>query len=158
MTTSDKTKWREARIRITGISDYGDAMTTVHVLTAIENSKVKECIVIPHDEVNVEFGVRNALYEIYGAANVCASSREVGYIPSNVSRFLAEKSIGVHKEDKWIPNSEVSRPASGKRVLVKLSNDWVCCATYFFVNTGSLWKADNGQELIGVVSWKGLEE
>ena len=53
-------------------------MTSVYVLIANENEKVKECIVIPSDEKNVEFGIRNALFEIYGAANVCSSNREIG--------------------------------------------------------------------------------
>ena len=133
-------------------------MTSVTVLTAIENGKVKECIVIPHDEVNVEFGVRSALYEIYGAANVCYSPREVGWIPQNISRFLAEKSIAVRKEDKWIYYSKTS-PSVGSRLLVKLANGWVCIATYMNgdgVGT-RIWKADNGEQLISVVSYKVLE-
>jgi len=132
-------------------------MTSVYVLIANENEKVKECIVIPSDEQNIEFGVRHALFEIYGDANVCASKREIGHIPDNVAHYLAKKSFKARR-NLWIPCSDASRPVNGKRVLVKLSNDWVCCATYFFVNTGSVWKADNGQELIGIVSWKGLEE
>lgn len=132
-------------------------MTSIHVLTAIENGKVKECIVIPHDDVNVEFGVRSALYEIYGAANVCSCSREIGHIPVNIARFLAEKSICVRKEDKWISYNKTS-PSIGSRLLVKLSNGWVCIATYMNGDApgARIWKADNGEQLISVVYWKEL--
>lgn len=132
-------------------------MTSIHVLTAIENGKVKECIVIPHDDVNVEFGVKSALYEIYGAANVCSCSREIGHIPANIARFLAEKSICVRKEDKWISYSKTS-PSIGSRLLVKLSNGWVCIATYMNGDApgARIWKADNGEQLISVVYWKEL--
>lgn len=135
-------------------------MTQVYVLTANENGKVKECIVIPPDEQNVEFGIRNALYEIYGAANVCSSSREVGHIPDNIARFLAEKSIGVRRTN-WKPfKTSWASPAVNNRYLVKLQNDWVCIATYYLRVGGGYWKDDRGQELTdGVVEfWKGLEE
>jgi hypothetical protein len=136
-------------------------MTSVYVLTAIEYGKVRECIVIPDDEKDVEFGIRSALYEIYGAVNVCSASREVGHIPDNIARHMAKKSITrtITKRNEWTPNSEVSRPASGKRVLVKLPNDWVTCATYYYNDLMShYWRDDNGKVLMSVISWRGLEE
>ena len=100
-------------------------MSTVYVLIAINEGKVAECIAIPHDEQNVGFGVRNALFDIYGAANVCLNSVEIGHIPDNIARFLAEKSISARRwnirpiedalnariaeleaERRWIPVSE----------------------------------------------------
>ena len=135
-------------------------MTSVYVLIANENEKVKECIVIPSDDQNVEFGVRNALYELYGAANVCSGSREIGHIPDNIARFLAEKSIGVSRKG-WMPfKTAWAAPAVNKRYLVKLRNGWICCATYYLRVGGGYWKNDSGQELEdGVVEfWKGLEE
>ena len=138
----------------------GEKMTSVYVLIANENEKVKECIVIPSDEKNVEFGIRNALFEIYGAANVCSSIREIGHIPDNIARFLAEKSIGIRRTN-WMPfKTSWAAPAVNKRYLVKLQNDWICIATYYLRVGGGYWKDDRGQELAdGVVEfWKGLDE
>jgi hypothetical protein len=134
-------------------------MTSVTVLTAIENGKVKECIVIPHDEINVEFGIRSALYEIYGAANVCAAPREVGYIPSNIARFLAEKSICVRKEDKWIPYEGAFRPTTGSRVLVKFANGNINIANFIYDAQAIRyrWVDDNGNECGTVKFYKVLE-
>ena len=133
-------------------------MSTVYVLTAINEGKVAECIAIPHDEQNVEFGVRNALFDIYGVANVCSSSVEIGHIPDNIARFLAEKSIRVRRKD-WIPFGGSSAPASGARVLVKMENDYIVIATYYYDGISSRWKNDSGNEIgKGVKCWKGLEE
>ena len=135
-------------------------MSTVYVLTAINEGKVAECIAIPHGEQNVEYGVRNALFDIYGAANVCSSSVEIGHIPDSIARFLAEKSINIRRTN-WIPfKPSWAAPAPNKRYLVKLQNDWITIATYYLRVGGGYWKDDSGQELAdGVVSlWKGLEE
>ncbi len=132
--------------------------TTVYVLTAINEGKVAECIAIPHDEQNVEFGVRNALFEIYGAANVCLSNVEIGHIPDSIARFLAEKSIGIRRKN-WISFSGSFAPANGTRVLVKLENDYVVIATYYSDGISSHWKNDSGNEIGKCVKcWKGLEE
>lgn len=140
-------------------------MASINVLIAIESGKVKECIVIPPDENNVEFGLRNVMYEIYGAQNVCSSSREIGYIPSNIARFLAEKSIGVRRKD-WIPfpagDPGDLLPYINTRYLVKLANGWVTCASYFYNNVNNrvdtIWKDDKGEELISVCYWKHLDK
>ena len=63
----------------------------------------------------------------------------------------------------WIPYSTSSAPAANNRYLVKLANDWVCCATYYLDhqqngNCQWKWKGDNAQEIISVKYWKGLEE
>lgn len=133
-------------------------MTKVNVLIANENEKVKECVVIPYGENNLEFGLRHALFDIYGVANVCSCSCEIGHIPSNIAQFLAEKSICVNSK-RWSPYSVLSsKIKTGERYLVKLANDWVCCATYCANNGHPIWKGDNGQEIISVVSYKELEE
>ena len=135
-------------------------MSTVYVLTAINEGKVAECIAIPHGEQNVEYGVRNALFDIYGAANVCSSSVEIGHIPDSIARFLAEKSISIRRTN-WKPfKTSWAAPAVNKRYLVKLQNDWVCIATYYLRVGGGYWKDDKGQELTDdvVEFWKGLEE
>lgn len=131
-------------------------MTSVYVLTATENEKVKECIVLPDDEVNVEFGIRNALYEIYGAGNVMRGKFEIGYIPSNIARYLSEKSIK-KQEYGWIKFYESDiRLMIGKRYIVELGNVWKCCATYGHYGGGIYWKDDNGGLLVSVEYWKEL--
>jgi hypothetical protein len=125
-------------------------MSTVYVLTAINEGKVAECIAIPYGEQNVEFGVRNA----------CSSSVEIGHIPDSIARFLAEKSISIRRTN-WMPfKTSWAAPAVNKRYLVKLQNDWVCIATYYSRVGGGYWKDDKGQELADdvVEFWKGLEE
>jgi hypothetical protein len=141
------------------MTDWRMIMTSIHVLTAIEDGKVKECIVIPHDEVNVEFGIRSALYEIYGAANVCSGSREIGHIPANIARFLAKKSICVRKEDKWIPYEGAFRPTTGSRMLVKYANGMVNIAnfTYNHESISYQWLDDNGNKVGCVKFYKVLE-
>lgn len=136
-------------------------MTSINVLIALEGGKVKECIVIPPDENNVEFGLRNALYEIYGASKVCSASREIGYIPSNIARFLAEKSIGVRRKD-WMPFPDgYPLPYINSRYLVKLANGWVTCASYFCNNVNNrivtIWKDDKGEDLTSVCYWRHLD-
>ena len=138
-------------------------MTTVKVLIATENEKVKECIVIPNNDNDLEWGLRNALMKIYGGANVYSSSREIGHIPDNISRFALENyPRPIVKRNDWIPyTSNMSAPANGKRVLAKLANEWVCIVTYVLIpgGHGHKWLSDNqGQEIINVVAWKGLEE
>ena len=137
-------------------------MTSINVLIALEGGKVKECIVIPPDENNVEFGLRNALFEIYGAANVCSASREIGHIPSNIARFMAERSVVVHKK-AWIPfPAGEPLPYISKRYIVKLANGWVTCASYFYSkvdgSVDTIWESDTGQELITVCYWRELDE
>ena len=132
-------------------------MTSVYVLVANENEKVKECIVLPNDEQNVEFGVRHALFEIYGAANVCASSREIGHIPDNIARYLAEKSISIRKSG-WKYFSGVSAPLPGLRVLVQFHNGYIAIATYYSDGISSTWKNDSGQITDRPMYWKRLEE
>lgn len=136
-------------------------MTTVKVLIASENEKVKECIVIPNDDNNLEWGLRQALISIYGNANVCSSSREIGRIPDNISRYIIENyPRAVPKRNKWIPyTTNMSAPANGKRVLAKLENNWVCIVTYVLIPGGHKWLSDNqGQEVENVIAWCGLEE
>lgn len=132
-------------------------MTTVKILTAIENKKVKECIVIPEDECYVS-GLMNTLVDIYGGENVCLSSCKIGHIPDNISRYIIENyPRAVPKRNEWIYYSKMA-PSIGSRLLVKLSNGWVCIATYMNGDAPGtrIWKADNGEQLISVVSWKEL--
>lgn len=129
-------------------------MTTVNVLVANENGKVKECIVIPHGENNLEWGLRQALIKIYSGHNVSSCSCEIGHIPDNISRYVAENYCKVFaKDDQWVPYTGDSPeyPDFNERVLVKLANGWITFATYVH---HFLWKDDNGNELISVVSWK----
>lgn len=135
-----------------------DAVITpsVKVLIANEGNKVAECIVVPRDDVNLEWGLRQTLISIYGSDNVASVSRIIGDIPSSIARYAFER-ISTSKK-AWIPNSNLSRPASGKRVLVQLANDWICHATYYLVCERQIWKDDAGQELMSVVRWKEIEE
>lgn len=132
-------------------------MTSVFVLIANENEKVKECMVIPHDESNVVIGVREALFEIYGAANVCVSSREIGHIPDNIAQYLSKKSVG--KGSGWIRFTPYSTPKNNARVLVKFTNGYVNIANYS--SEGNMlyrWRSENGEKFGEVVSWKELDE
>lgn len=131
-------------------------MSDVKVLIAIEDDKVRECIVIPRIDTNLEWGLRQTLIAMYGGRNVCSISRTIGDIPSSVARYTLERVPTPKKA--WIPNSNFSRPANGKRVLVKLANDWICHATYYFVCEKQIWKDDAGQELVSVAYWKEIEE
>ena len=135
-------------------------MTTVNVIIAIDDEKVKECVVIPGDENSLEWGVRQALKNIYGAQNVCHSSCEIGHIPDSISRYIIENyPRAIPQRNQWIPyTSNMSAPANGKRVLAKLANDWICIVTYVLIPGGQKWISDNqGQEIISVVAWKELE-
>ena len=131
-------------------------MSDVRVLIAIDDNKVKECIVVPAVSTSLEWGLRQALIEIYGGANVCSASRTIGDIPSSISRYVAEK-FNLVKE--WIPNTNYSRPPTGKRVLAKLKNNWVCCATHWIACDRPIWKNDTGADIdnSNVLSWKELE-
>lgn len=129
-------------------------MTIVNVLVANGNEKVKECIVIPHGENDLEWGLRQALIKIYGGANVFSCSRKIGHIPDNISGYIAENYCKVSvKDDQWVSYTGDSPeyPNFNERVLVKLANEWITTATYVH---HFLWKDDNGNELISVLFWK----
>ena len=139
-------------------------MTEVYVLIANENERVKECIVLPKEDgvQFVEFGVRKALQNIYGTANVTSSSRIIGEVPSNIGRYLAENSI--KKGPTWISCKDSwNAPAINERYLVKLSNGWITIASYFYKKEpGSVhpgWKNDSGVWIDNesVLEWKRLE-
>ncbi len=131
-------------------------MSDVKVLIATEDNKVRECIVIPRINTNLEWGLRQTLIAIYGGENVASVSSTIGDIPSSIARYAFER-VPTPKKP-WIPNSELSRPEDGKRVLVKLSNHWICHATYYFSCERCIWKNDAGQELISVAYWKEIED
>lgn len=67
------------------------------------------------------------------------------------------------KNKRWTHYGCGRAPELNKRYLVKLSNDWVTCATYLYSGSSVCspfwwWKDDNGNEIISVKYWKGLEE
>ena len=135
-------------------------MTSVRVLIANEENKVKECIVIPADENNLEWGLRQCLNSIYGGGNVVSCSREIGAVPDNIARYAAENYPRRNK-GAWMPfKPSWAAPAVNNRYLVKMRNGYIVIATYFLRVGGGYWKNDSGQELAdGVVEfWRGLDE
>jgi hypothetical protein len=83
---------------------------SVRVLIANENEKVKECIVIHSEEVELENKLRSALIDIYGGRNVCSAPRKIGYIPESILHIVTEPEVmevlGM-KPKKYLDNSNM---------------------------------------------------
>ena len=130
-------------------------MTTLDVLVATKEGRVKDVILIPLNDNNLEYAARHALYKIYGIENVFVGMFEIGSISQDVVRAIVENPVFIKK---WIPFTKLSAPGDGKRVLVKMTNKYINIASYFYRSDGGIWKLDNGQEINTVDEWKGLEE
>lgn len=62
----------------------------VYVLVANEQERVRECLVFA--SLDEAMGYRDKLIAIWGGANVCMASREIGSVPLLLQRFeQAEK-------------------------------------------------------------------
>ncbi len=129
-------------------------MSSVDVLMATKDGKIKDVILLSLDDYSLEYAARHALIKIYGVENVFVGIFEIGSIPYNVVRTIAENPA--FKKETWIPYTTYSAPASGARVLVKLKNGYINIANYFYSKLG-YWKLDSGQEIDTVDEWRELK-
>ncbi|MFA5196423.1 MAG: hypothetical protein WC401_11550 [Bacteroidales bacterium] len=131
-------------------------MSSFDVIIGVKDGKVKDVVLLPLDDYNLEYATRHAFMKIYGIQNVFIGSFEVGNVPQNILKAIVENPV--FKKNKWIPFSKYSSPANGARVLVKMKNGYINIANYFYSGIYSGWKLDNGQDIDTVIEWRGLEE